>query len=234
MEETLERVEAIVLSGRPHQHMALNAAKFAAMERNEALREAVRNSDLINADGASIVFASRLLGAPLPERVAGIDLFQAVTARAAERGWRVYFLGAKPEVVEKTVRLLRERHPALIVAGARDGYFKDDEAPAVAEAIRASRADVLFVAISPPRKEIFLARWMPVMGVPFCMGVGGSFDVIAGVSRRAPPLMQKVGLEWFYRFLQEPRRLGRRMWVENGRFALRVLRARTLGYRLPE
>jgi N-acetylglucosaminyldiphosphoundecaprenol N-acetyl-beta-D-mannosaminyltransferase len=234
MEETLDRVEAVVRSGRPHQHMAINAAKFAAMEKNAELRAAVRRSDVITADGASIVTAARFLGSPLPERVAGIDLFQAIVARAAQRSWRLYFLGAKPEIVRKTVEVLSARHPGLIVAGYRDGYFSKDEEEAVATSVRDARADALFVAISPPKKEIFLARWMETMQVPWCMGVGGSFDVIAGKSRRAPEILQRAGLEWFFRFVQEPRRLGRRMWLENGRFVLRVAQARFGGYRLPE
>lgn len=234
MQATLDRVQAIILSRRPHQHMAMNAAKFSTMERNPELRAAVRGSDLVNADGASVVLASRLLGRPLPERVAGIDLFLSLVARSGQKGWRLYFLGATQEVLEKTIAVLQERHPDMVVAGFRNGYFKAEDEPMIAQGIRESGADALFVAISSPKKETFLARWMPTMGVPFCMGVGGSFDVVAGVSTRAPLFMQRAGLEWFYRFIQEPGRLGRRMWVENGRFALRVLRARTLGYRLPD
>jgi N-acetylglucosaminyldiphosphoundecaprenol N-acetyl-beta-D-mannosaminyltransferase len=234
MEETLDRVEAVIRSRRPHQHMAINAAKFAAMERNLDLRAAVRASDVITADGKSIVTAARILGTPLPERVAGIDLFQAIVARAAQRDWRLYFLGARPEIVGKTVDVMCARHPGLVVAGFRDGYFAPDQEEEVARTIRNAHPDALFVAISPPKKEIFLARWMETMQVPWCMGVGGSFDVIAGKSRRAPRVLQRAGLEWFYRFLQEPRRLGKRMWLENGRFVLRVAQARLGAYRLPD
>ena len=140
----------------------------------------------MSADGQSVVWASRLLGDPLPERVAGIDLMAGLLERAERRGYSVYFLGARAEVLERAVERLREKYPRLHVAGARDGYFADDEASEVCDEIRASRADLLFVAMSSPRKEYFLGEYGPNLGAPFVMGVGGSIDVIAGVTRRAP------------------------------------------------
>ncbi|MCK9485135.1 MAG: WecB/TagA/CpsF family glycosyltransferase [Dehalococcoidia bacterium] len=228
-EETLEEVERQVASRRPHQHVVINAAKVVTMARDPELRSIVEQCPLVNADGQSVVWAARLLGQRVPERVAGIDLMQAVVARAAERGWRIYFLGAREEVVERVVQIYRHRYPNLQVAGWRDGYFSEDEEPRVAATIRERQADVLFVAISSPRKERFIHRWLGEMNVPFAMGVGGSFDVVAGRASRAPLWMQHAGLEWFHRLLQEPRRLGRRYLETNTRFLWMVAKARWSG-----
>jgi N-acetylglucosaminyldiphosphoundecaprenol N-acetyl-beta-D-mannosaminyltransferase len=224
MDATLASVESIIASGRFTQHMAINAAKLVTMHSDPRLRAIVDDCGLVNADGQAVVWASRLLGDPLPERVAGIDLMDEVLGLAERRGFRVYFLGARAEVLERAVAKLRERFPALTIAGARDGYFADEETPAVAEAIRASEPHILFVAMSSPRKEYFLGEYGPTLGAPFVMGVGGSIDVVAGVTRRAPRSWQRLGLEWLYRLLQEPRRMFRRYAVTNWRFTLLVLR----------
>ncbi len=223
--ETLAAIERVIATRRYTQHMAINAAKLVTMHDDPKLCEIVDGCGLVSADGQSVVWASRLLGDPLPERVAGIDLMDALLALAEHRGYRIYFLGARPDVLARAVERLREKHPRLEVAGARDGYFADDEAPAVCAEIRASRPDVLFVAMSSPRKEYFLGEHGPVLGAPFVMGVGGSIDVIAGVTRRAPVVWQRLGLEWLFRLLQEPRRMFRRYAVTNARFVGLVGRA---------
>lgn len=218
MDETLAVVEGFVASGRPHQHVVVNVDKIVKARDDGTLREIINRCDLINADGMPVVWASRLLGRPLKERVAGIDLFEALMARAAERGWRVFLLGAREEVVAKVRALYEARFPQLAIAGHRDGYWKPGEEAAVAEQVRAARADLLFVAISSPAKERFLGRWQAHMRVPFAMGVGGSFDVAAGRVKRAPRWMQRSGLEWFHRFLQEPRRMFRRYFIDDMAF----------------
>lgn len=231
MRDTLAAVEDAIAERRYTQHMAINAAKLVTMEHDERLREIVAACELVSADGQSVVWASRLLRDPLPERVAGIDLMHALVELAERRGYRVYFLGAKADVLERAVERLRERHPRLVVAGARDGYFGEDEEADVAAAIRASRADIVFVAMSSPRKEYFLGAHGAGLGAPFVMGVGGSIDVVAGVTRRAPVLWQRLGLEWLFRLLQEPRRMFRRYAVTNARFALLLGRALVTGHR---
>jgi N-acetylglucosaminyldiphosphoundecaprenol N-acetyl-beta-D-mannosaminyltransferase len=200
----------------------INAAKVVAMRRNPALREAVASSDMILADGQSIVWASRLLGFPLPERVAGIDLFMELLAEAARRSYRVYFLGARPEILERMLDEVSRRFPGLAIAGARDGYYPADEEEQVAADIRQSGADLLFVGMSSPRKEVFLSRWGESSGVKVVHGVGGSFDILAGLTRRAPIWYQEHGLEWLYRAQQEPIRLGRRYLTTNFAFMLLV------------
>lgn len=229
--EALARCEEAIASRRFVQHMAINAAKLVAMQGDPELAGVIRGCELVTADGQAVVWASRLLGDPLPERVAGIDLMEALFARAAERGWRVYVLGARQEVLEQAVARLRERHPALVFAGYRDGYFGHEQDPEVAAEIAAARADILFVAISSPRKELFLGRYGRQMGVPFVMGVGGAIDVVSGITRRAPRLWQQLGIEWLYRLLQEPRRLFRRYAVTNARFVGLVLHERLRGAR---
>ena len=215
---TLAAIERTIAARRYTQHMAINAAKLVAMQADEKLCGIVDGCGLVSADGQSVVWASRLLGDPLPERVAGIDLMDALLGLAERRGYRVYFLGARSEVLAHALERLRERFPRLQVAGARDGYYADDEAHDVCAAIRASRPDILFVAMSSPLKEYFLGEYGPVLGAPFVMGVGGSIDVIAGITRRAPIAWQRLGLEWLFRLLQEPRRMFRRYAVTNARF----------------
>ena len=218
MTDTLARIEQAIADGQYTQHMAINAAKLVAMHDDPKLFEIIDNCGLVNADGQSVVWASRLVGDPLPERVAGIDLMTALVELAQRRGYRVYILGARAEVLEQAVEQLRERFPRLQIAGARDGYFGDHEAPQVCDEIRTSRAEILFVAMGSPRKEYFLGEYGPQLGVPFVMGVGGSIDVIAGVTRRAPAVWQRLGCEWLFRLLQEPKRMFRRYAVTNARF----------------
>jgi N-acetylglucosaminyldiphosphoundecaprenol N-acetyl-beta-D-mannosaminyltransferase len=218
MEETLAKVEEFIRSGQPHQHVVVNVDKLVKASRDLDLRRIINECALVNADGMPVVWASRLLGKPLKERVAGVDLFEALMRRAGEKGWRVFLLGARDEVVQAVRATYERKYPGLVVAGCRDGYFSDAQEAQVAEQVRASRADLLFVAISSPKKEQFLGRWQGAMQVPFAMGVGGTFDVAIGRVRRAPRWMQKAGLEWFFRFLQEPRRMFRRYFIDDMAF----------------
>lgn len=218
MEETLQVVEGFISSGRPHQHVVVNVDKIVKAQQDPELRQIINSCDLINADGMPVVWASRWLGKPLKERVAGVDLFEALMKRAARTGWRVYLLGARNEVVQGVKTLYERKYPGLTVAGARDGYWPPGDDEVVAAQIAQARPDILFVAISSPKKEQFLGRFQAQMKVPFAMGVGGTFDVAVGKVKRAPLWMQKSGLEWFYRFLQEPRRMFRRYFIEDMAF----------------
>ena len=219
MEETLQTIEGFIRSGEPHQHVVVNVDKLVKASRDPELRRIINDCALINVDGMPVVWASRLLGKPLKERVAGVDLFEALMRRAGEKGWRVFLLGAKEEVVSKVAATYQHKIPGLVLAGYRNGYWKGEaEEAQVVEQIRAARPDLLFVAISSPKKEQFLGRYQAEMKVPFAMGVGGTFDVAIGHVKRAPVWMQKSGLEWFYRFLQEPRRMFRRYFIEDMAF----------------
>jgi N-acetylglucosaminyldiphosphoundecaprenol N-acetyl-beta-D-mannosaminyltransferase len=225
MEETLGRIEEFIRSGKPHQHVVVNVDKLVKASRDEGLRRIINDCALVNADGMPVVWASRLLGKPLKERVTGVDLFEALMRRAGERGWRVFLLGARREVVAQVAETYRRRYPQLVIAGWRDGYWQGEaEEAEVAAQVRASGADLLFVAIGSPKKEQFLGRWQALMRIPFAMGVGGTFDVAIGRVKRAPRWMQRAGLEWFYRFLQEPRRMFRRYFIEDVAFLWLLLK----------
>lgn len=235
MEETLQKIEGFIRSGTPHQHVVVNVDKLVKAHKDAHLRNIINDCALVNADGMPVVWASRLLGKPLKERVAGIDLFQALMQRAAEKGWRVFLLGAREEVVQRVKARYAKQLPALNIAGYRNGYWQPHEEAGVVKHIADSRPDLLFVAISSPQKEQFLDRYQAAMNIPFAMGVGGSFDVVAGKIKRAPLWMQRCGLEWFYRFAQEPVRLFTRYFIEGWAFLwllLRELLRQTSGSRI--
>ena len=218
MEETLQKIDGFIQNGKAHQHVAINVDKLVKAARDPEMRRIINDCDLINVDGLPVVWASRLLGKPLKERVAGVDLFEALMQRSARTGWRVFLLGAREEVVSEVQRKYELKYPGLVVAGYRNGYWKPEEEAGVVELIREAKADLLFVAISSPKKEHFLGQYQAQMKIPFAMGVGGTFDVAVGRVKRAPLWMQKCGLEWFYRFLQEPRRMFRRYFIEDMAF----------------
>lgn len=215
----IERAEVLEIG-------VLNAAKVVSMRRDERLRASLLGCDLLVADGQAVVWASRALGRPLPERVAGIDLFTSLLEVASQRGLRVYLLGATTGVLAGVERVLATRYPGAVLAGSHDGYFGVEEDTEVAAEIARSRADLLFVAMPSPRKETFVDAHLEQLAVPVLHGVGGSFDVVSGLTRRAPRWMQRAGLEWAYRLLQEPRRMWRRYLVTNTLFVLLVLRER--------
>jgi N-acetylglucosaminyldiphosphoundecaprenol N-acetyl-beta-D-mannosaminyltransferase len=226
MDETVARCRELILEGRPVQHVVLNAGKCVLMQDEPDVRDTVARCAVVNADGQSVVWAARFLGLRVPERVAGIDLMGRLIGLCESEGWPVYFLGAKDDVLAAFEAEALRRHPRLVVAGRRNGYFRAEEEAGIAETIRASGARLVLVGISSPMKERFLARNLDRMGPILAMGVGGSFDVWAGKTTRAPEWMQHAGLEWFHRFAQEPGRMWRRYLVGNLRFVWFVLRAR--------
>lgn len=207
------------------QHVAINAAKVVNARKNPELRQDIADSHIVGVDGMAIVWAARLLGIRVPERVAGVDLMEALLAQCARRGLRPYFLGARQDVLENAVARAHRRWPGLDVAGFRNGYFRPEAEAGIVRAIRDSGADCLFIGMPTPRKERFLRRHRQELGVPFIMGVGGGIDVLAGHVRRAPLLMQRAGLEWLYRIYQEPGRMWHRYATTNVVFAGLVARA---------
>ena len=215
MEETLRKIESFIASGRPHQHVVVNVDKVVRASKDPGLRRIINGCSLVSVDGMPVVWASRLLGKSLKERVAGVDLFEALVTHAGEKGWRVFFLGAREEVVRAVADLYARKYPRLRVAGFRNGYWSPEEEAGVVRLIADSRPQLLFVAISSPKKEEFLSRHQAEMRVPFAMGVGGAFDVAVGRVKRAPRWMQKCALEWFYRFLQEPGRMFKRYFIDD-------------------
>lgn len=235
MRESIERVEEYIKEGIPRQHVVVNAAKVVQAYNDIKLKDIISSCDMINVDGTSIVWASKLLGSELPERVAGCDLFQELVRLCAEKGYRPFFFGAKEDIILKMVNTFEARYPSLRIAGYRNGYYSANEETAIATQIKNSKADILFVGFSSPKKEFFLNKYIHLMQVPFCMGVGGSFDIIAGKTKRAPKFMQNCGLEWLYRLLQEPKRMWKRYAVTNIVFIYLVLKEffikKVVGYR---
>lgn len=224
MEETILEVKEVIENRKCIQHVVINAAKVNLIQQDEVLRDIVNNCELINADGQSILWAAKKLGYSLPERVTGIDLFQNLIEVSAEEGYKVFFFGAKEEVVKKVVQICQNKYPNLKIAGYRNGFFNENESKSIAECIRNSEADLLFVAFSSPKKEYWINKYKDFMQVPFCMGVGGSFDVIAGITKRAPKWMQKYGMEWFYRLIQEPKRMAKRYLIGNFQFLWNLIK----------
>ncbi len=224
MQETIDRIDTAIGRKEPIHHVVINAAKVVNAQKDEALKASIVDCDIINADGQAIVWASRFLGKALPERVAGIDLMEALVKLAHQKKYKIFFFGAKEEIVGEVVNKYVAQYGPEIIAGYRNGYFSKEEEPAIARGIASSGADILFVAMGSPKKEIFLNTYKNEIRVPFIMGVGGSFDVVAGFVKRAPAWMQRSGLEWFYRVIQEPGRMWKRYLFGNSKFIYLVFR----------
>jgi N-acetylglucosaminyldiphosphoundecaprenol N-acetyl-beta-D-mannosaminyltransferase len=232
--EAIAAVDRVIQTGRTAQHGALNAAKLVHLQKDAELKSALWSCDLVTADGQGIVWAARLLGHRVPERVTGIDLMDALLRQADQRGYRVYLLGARSDVVEEAAQRIRARYPRAPIVGMHHGFFAPADENDVVAGIASSKPDLLFVALETPAKELFLARHRDVLRIPFAMGVGGAFDVLAGRRKRAPIWLQRIGLEWLFRFAQEPRRLGARYIVGNAHFARLVGRELLRGVRRPD
>ncbi|MGN0293511.1 MAG: WecB/TagA/CpsF family glycosyltransferase [Lachnospiraceae bacterium] len=224
MEETVQIVEEMIECRVPVQHVVINAAKVNLMRKDPELRKIINECPLINADGASILLAARLLKIPVKERVTGFDLFVRLVEEAADKNYKIYLFGAREEVVKKVKLIFEKKYPLLQIVGYRNGYFTEEEEPEIVRDMAKSGADMMFVAFSSPKKEYWVRKYLKELNIPFVMGVGGSFDVIAGTTKRAPVWMQKCCMEWFFRFIQEPGRLWKRYLVGNIDFIIYVIR----------
>lgn len=219
MSETLDVINESIDTQNPLLHIVVNAAKLVNMQKNPDLLDSIKNADLVNADGMAVVWASKFIGKPLKERVSGIDLFVNLVENAHKRGEKIFLLGAKEEVVKTVADKFKTLYGQNIIGGYRNGYFTQKDEKNIIADIVDSGSTYLFVAISSPKKEIFLSTYKKELShLGFVMGVGGSFDVVSGKVKRAPVWMQKIGMEWFFRFLQEPRRMWKRSFIDNGKF----------------
>jgi len=234
LQETVDRIETIIEKRETVQHVVLNVGKIVQARMSEGLQSVVNSCGLVNADGVPIVWMSKMLGKPLKERVAGIDLMQALVKSSVFKSYKLYFLGAKEEVIRKVVEYYKHQFSDIKIAGFRNGYWISKEEEKIVKDIRDSKADILFVAISSPYKEMFLNKYLYKLKVPFVMGVGGSFDVIAGKTCRAPRWMQKMGMEWFFRLIQEPRRMWKRYLIGNTIFIWLVIKEMVKKYDIAE
>lgn len=224
MEETIAIAEQAMRTRKRLQHVVVNVAKLVNMQSNKALYEDVCSSDLINIDGMGVVWGARLCGHNVPERVSGVDIMENLLKLCEEKGFRPYFFGAKQQVLEQAVANIWQQYPKLQIAGYRNGYFTPQEEEGIIRDIAAAQADCLFIAITSPTKERLLSQYKDTINVSFLMGVGGSIDVKAGFVKRAPVWMQRIGLEWFYRLAQEPKRMFRRYWDTNVSYAILLFR----------
>jgi N-acetylglucosaminyldiphosphoundecaprenol N-acetyl-beta-D-mannosaminyltransferase len=216
--DAVDWVARAVIEGRPRLVISVNPERIMRAGRDPAFAAVLRGADLALADGAGVVWAARRLGRRLPERVAGVDLVEALAARGAGQGWRFFFLGGGPGVAEAAGRALREAHPGFILAGSPDPA---GDASAI-QAVRSSGAQLLFLAFGAGAEEAWLARNLGASGATVGMGVGGALDFISGQVRRAPRWMRNWGLEWLYRLGHQPWRW-RRM-IALPRFVIRVMR----------
>jgi N-acetylglucosaminyldiphosphoundecaprenol N-acetyl-beta-D-mannosaminyltransferase len=227
MDETVSIIEKAIADKKQIHHVVVNGAKLVKIQTDPVLRESVVSCDLINADGQGVLMAASMLGKKIPERVTGIDLMEKLVAISAQKGYKIFFLGARQDIVETVTAKYEQQYGNAIIAGFRNGYFKDSEEESIALNIAASQANILFVAMGTPKKENFLFRNKQILrDVNLIMGVGGSFDVIAGKVKRAPLWMQRSGLEWFYRMIQEPGRLFYRYFSTNSLLIYYILKAR--------
>jgi N-acetylglucosaminyldiphosphoundecaprenol N-acetyl-beta-D-mannosaminyltransferase len=225
MKETVDFIDSRVANNQFTQHVVINVAKLVHMQTDSKLRSSIEACDIINIDGMGVVWGARLLGKQVPERIAGIDLFHELLSLSASKSYPVFLLGAEPEIVKTTIQKINEQYPKLNVAGYHHGFFWENE-DSVVHKIKESGAKLLFVAITSPKKENFINQWQDQLGVTFVMGVGGTFDVVAGKVKRAPTWMQKAGMEWLYRVIQEPKRMWKRYLTTNSKFLWLLLKAR--------
>ncbi len=216
LEQCVSYLDSIIQKRQKLHIVLVNAAKIVKARRDPHLARIIKEAHFVGADGVPIVWASKILHQSLPGRINGTDLMNSLITLAAEKGHRVYFLGAREEVIANAVDLLKKTHPGLNVAGFRHGYFGSiAEEKAVVSEISASDADILLVGMSTPMKEEWVRRNFKNLDVSVIHGVGGSFDILGGLTKRAPIWMQKTGFEWFYRLLQEPKRMWKRYLITN-------------------
>lgn len=212
MTEVLEWIRIMVEQGKPRHIVTANAEILHKAYLEPDFMRVLEKADLVTADGSGVMWAARALGNPLPERVTGIDLVNHIFSLAEEKEWKVYFLGAAPEVVEKAVLNTLSKHPLLRVTGFQHGYYSQEETAGIVANISSIKPDVILVAMGVPRQELFIQEYLKDLNVPIAIGVGGSFDVMAGIAKRAPVWMQHGGLEWLYRLYKQPSRY-RRMFA---------------------
>lgn len=222
--ETVDRIDEMIIADRRGYLCTVNVSILMMMRDNSELKRIIEEAPMVVADGQPIIWMSEYLNDKLPERITGVDLVYLLASLAERRGWGVYMLGAKRNVVQTAADNLISSYPKLQISGLDDGYFSDRDASTVADNIRESGARILIIAMGVPKQEVFMSHHWDTLGVNFAIGVGGSFDVVAGISRRAPNWMQRAGLEWLFRMLQEPRRLFGRYLKTNSRFIYLALK----------
>lgn len=212
-DEALKRIAAFVSEGRErgtsHQIVTANAEIIYRASQDTEMRTIINQAQMVTADGSGVVWASKQLGEPLPERVTGIDLVNSICAASAEYGWKLYILGSAPGVADTAAQNICAKYPGCNIIGTHHGYFDAAQEENILTELRELKPDILFVALGAPKQEYWIAEHIAQLGIPVGMGIGGSMDVLSGNVKRAPQWMQKLSLEWLYRFLIQPTRFKR-------------------------
>lgn len=209
MAEAVAQVEMCIMAKKGVLIATANAEMIMRATHDAELMEILNAAELVVPDGAGTVWAARHLGHAMPERVAGYDLAQELMRKAPEEGQRVFFFGSAPGVAEKAKAKAEALYPGISICGTRNGFFKEEDTPAIIESIRTAEPDILLAALGVPKQEKWLWKNRTALGVPVSIGVGGTLDVMAGVMKRAPHWMQRAKLEWLFRGMLQPKRAGR-------------------------
>lgn len=222
MVRTLERIEAFIASKTPHIVVTADSSGLVAAQSDQVFRQILLTADLVTPDSAGVLWAAKRKRANIPARVSGVDILARVCALSADKGFRLYFLGAAPGVADMAAEKLRLLYPGCNIIGTKHGYFPAESDEVVAREVAGSKPDVLFVAMGIPRQEKFIASTKDIIRSPVAIGVGGSFDVFSGRAKRAPKIIQRLNLEWLWRVILNPRKFSKVKSLPV--FAWRVLR----------
>lgn len=222
MPEAVEKAKALLSQDGVSAIYTPNPEIIMAAYTDDSFRDILNGADLCTPDGIGVVYGSRILKDPVPERVPGFDLTCHLLETISKTGEGVFLFGAKPGVAEIAKKNLEEKYPGLVISGVHDGYFKEEDEPAIVNMINRSGAKLLLVCLGAPKQEKWIEKHRNDLNVNLCMGVGGSLDVFAGTAKRAPEIFIKLNLEWFYRLLKQPTRIGRMMMLP--KFILTVIK----------
>ncbi|QGG47184.1 WecB/TagA/CpsF family glycosyltransferase [Heliorestis convoluta] len=227
MAQAIEKAKEMLHQGGYHQIVTANPEILYQAQKDQELQKILEEASLVTADGIGVVWASRKLATPVPERVTGIDLMASLLEESAQQGWPCFFLGSAPGIAEKAAEKLKQKHPTLQIAGTQDGYFPPERTEEITQRIKTSQTKILFVGLGAPRQERWIHQFIekakrtshqPLIAI----GIGGSMDVLAGKTNRAPQWIQKLHLEWLYRLSKEPHRIKRQLNLPL--FAIEVLK----------
>ena len=221
--EFLELIDNGIKNNRKIIQSGVNASSLVELKNNSEMIAAYNNADLINIDGMAVVWALRFLGFKVPERVACPDLALAIMDLAEKQGYNLFLFGAKDTNLKLAVNNIKTAYPKLEITGSRNGYFQKSDEESIVKMINAADADILFLGMTSPQKELFVENYKSRLNVKYILGVGGFFDILAGSVKRAPKWMQNIGMEWFYRLMEEPKRMWRRYLFGNINFLKLVL-----------
>lgn len=223
MDETVARIQSFLEGAEPRVVVTADASGIVIAQRDDKFKRIVQEADLVTPDSVGVLWAANRLGKPLTERVSGVDLVDRICAMSADKGYRIYLLGADHGIAEKAAEKLRLKHPGCNIVGARHGYFPTDSDEIVAKEVAEAKPDVLFVAMGIPRQEKFIKATQAIIKAKVAIGVGGSLDVFSGRAKRAPKLIQRMKLEWLWRLILNPRKIGKAKTLP--RFVSLVLRS---------